>query len=262
MKKQKAEKIEKKDISVKVEHLTVAYNKRPVLWDIDVELPAGKLIAIVGPNGAGKSSFMQAMLNIIPRISGNIAFFEKELEDFRKKISYMPQAKYIDWDFPINVLELVTMGVYKKVGWFRSISHSHKEQINSALEKVGMLPYVNRQISQLSGGQQQRVFMARALVEDADLYCLDEPFAGVDATTEKAIFTILKELRKQKKTIIVVHHNVNMIREYFDHVVLLNLRLVDSGPVKETFTEKNLVKTYRGKLTLLDKAAADVIRNR
>lgn len=250
------------EICLKVEHLTVAYNKRPVLWDIDLALPTGKLIAIVGPNGAGKSTFMKAVLDIIPRISGSVRFCGQSIKDFRKKISFMPQKKNIDWDFPINVLELVTMGAYKKVGWFRRISRSYKDLIYQALEKVGMLSYANRQISQLSGGQQQRVFMARALVEDAELYCMDEPFAGIDATTEKSIFNILNELRKQNKTIIVVHHDINMIREQFEHVVLLNLRLVASGAVKDVFTKENLAKTYRGKLTLLDYAAEEVIRNR
>ncbi len=245
-----------------VQHLTVAYNKRPVLWDIDVTIPRGNLVAIVGPNGAGKSTFLQAMLNIVPSISGNVSFFGTSLKQYRKNISYIPQRKYIDWDFPINVIELVTMGVYKKVGWFSSIPKTYKDKIYQALEKVGMVAYAERQISQLSGGQQQRVFMARALVEDSDVYCMDEPFAGVDATTEKAIFTILKELRKQKKTIIVVHHNLNTVSEYFDYAILLNLNLVAAGKVKEVFTEKNLIKTYRGRLTLLDTAAREVIRKR
>ena len=248
------------DSNIIVQHLTVAYNKRPVLWDIDVTIPKGNLVAIVGPNGAGKSTFLQAMLKIVPSISGNISFFGKSLKQYRKSISYIPQRKYIDWDFPINVIELVTMGVYKKVGWFSSIPKIYKEQIRQSLKKVGMLSYAERQISQLSGGQQQRVFMARALVENSDVYCMDEPFAGVDATTEKAILNILKELRKQKKTIIVVHHNLNTVSQYFNYAILLNLNLVAAGKVSDVFTEKNLIRTYRGRLTLLDTAAREVIQ--
>jgi manganese/zinc/iron transport system ATP- binding protein len=230
---------------VEVEDMTVAYHVKPVLWDIDLKVPQGVLMAIVGPNGAGKSTLLKAMLNLIKPISGNVLFNGKSYENQRKHIGYVPQRGSVDWDFPTTVLDVVLMGRYGHIGWIKRSSLYDKAYAMNALEKVEMQEFSNRQISQLSGGQQQRVFLARALVQDADIYFMDEPFQGVDAKTEKAVIEILKELRKQGKTVIVVHHDLQTVKDYFDWVTLINTQLIASGPVDEVFTDKNLRKTYR-----------------
>ena len=233
------------EIAVKVEDLTIAYDLKPVVWDVDLDIKKGKLTAILGPNGAGKSTLLKAMLNLIPISSGKISFFGKSYKEFRKDISYVPQSESVDWDFPTDVLDVVMMGTYGKLGWIKRAGKKERELSLEALKKLGMEEFVDRQISDLSGGQQQRVFLARALVQDSEIYFLDEPLKGVDAKTEKEIMKILKELRDNGKTIIVVHHDLRTVEEYFDEVVLLNKLVIASGSVKDVFTEENINKAYR-----------------
>jgi manganese/zinc/iron transport system ATP- binding protein len=233
-----------KKIAVRVDDLTVAYKYKPVLWDIDLEVPEGILMAIVGPNGAGKSTLIKAILNIVKPVAGNIAIYGKPYRKNRSMVAYVPQKGSVDWDFPTTGLDVVMMGTYGNLGWIKRPGHKEKKASLEALEKVGMLEYRNRQISQLSGGQQQRIFLARALVQDALVYFMDEPFQGVDATTEIAIVNILKELRRSGKTLVVVHHDLQTVPEYFDWVTFLNVKKVATGPVKDIFNDDNLTKTY------------------
>ena len=237
-----------------IHDLTVAYHRKPVLWDIDLDLPEGRLIAVVGPNGAGKSTLIKAVLGLVPRASGAISIYGRPYDSQRHLVGYVPQRESVDWDFPVNAMDVVAMGLYRQIGWFKPVARRHQQKAIENLEKVGMAAYAKRQISQLSGGQQQRVFLARALAQDARLYFMDEPFAGVDVATERAIIALLKELKSAGKTCVVVHHDLQTVPAYFDHVVLLNLRVVDSGPIETVFTEENLKKTYGGKLTLLSQA--------
>lgn len=240
------------DKYIKIRDLTVAYDLKPVLWDIDLDFPKGKLIAIVGPNGAGKSTLIKAMLNLIPSISGTTSFNGLTYKEIQKEIAYVPQRGSVDWDFPTNVLDVVTMGRYGKAGWFKKINSNDINLSIEALKKVGMEKYLNRQISELSGGQQQRVFLARALVMEANIYIMDEPFQGVDIKTEVAIINILKELKETGKTVIVVHHDLETVPTYFDHVTLINMQIVANGSIKDVFTKENLDKTYQhNKLALL-----------
>lgn len=239
------------DYVVIANDLTVAYHKKPVLWDIDLEIPGGVLMAIVGPNGAGKSTLIKTMLNMIEPVTGDTKFWGESYEKQRKKIGYVPQRGSVDWDFPTNVLDVVTMGTYGKLGWIKRPGKKEKEKAREALEKVDMLSFADRQISQLSGGQQQRVFLARALVQNADIYFMDEPFQGVDAKTERAIISILRELRSMGKTVVVVHHDLQTVREYFDWITLLNKVIIDSGPVEKVFNEENLMKAYKSKVDKL-----------
>jgi len=213
-----------------VHDLTVAYHRKPVLWDVDLNIPEGSLTGIVGPNGAGKSTLLKACLDLIPKTSGEALVYGKTYEEQRDLIAYVPQRESVDWDFPISApLE--------------------------ALEQVGIAHLADRQISQLSGGQQQRVFLARALVQDAQIYFMDEPFAAVDAATEQAIIELLQSLNARGKTVLCVHHDLATVSRYFNHLVLLNMRVVANGPTSETFTRENLQKTYGGKLNLLDDVA-------
>jgi manganese/zinc/iron transport system ATP- binding protein len=237
---------------VSIHDMTVAYQRKPVIWDIDYIAPAGKLIAIVGPNGAGKSTLINASLDLAPRVSGSVRFFGESYRHARSRVGYVPQRSSVDWDFPVSALDVAAMGLYRKIGWCLPVTRKYKRMALEALDQVGMADYAHRQISQLSGGQQQRVFLARALAQNADLYLMDEPFAGVDAATERAIVALLRELRQQGKTALVVHHDLQTVREYFDEMLLLNMRVVASGPVQEVFTQENLRKTYGGKLPLLD----------
>lgn len=231
-------------LAVKVDDLTVAYNYKPVLWDIDLEIPKGVLMAIVGPNGAGKSTLIKAILGILKPIAGSVSIYGKPYHQQRSHVAYVPQKGSVDWDFPTVALDVVLMGTYGRLGWIKRPGAKEKKAALEALEKVGMLPFKNRQISQLSGGQQQRIFLARALVQDASIYFMDEPFQGVDATTEIAIINILKELRKGGKTVVVVHHDLQTVPEYFDWVTFLNVKKIAAGPIKETFNDDNLTKTY------------------
>jgi manganese/zinc/iron transport system ATP- binding protein len=248
--------------AIEVHDLTVAYRTQPVLWDVDLELPAGRLIAVVGPNGAGKSTLLKAILGLVKPITGWVKVFDQPYETRRSWVGYVPQRESVDWDFPTSAQDVVTMGLYGRIGWLRRPSREHRELARECLAKVGMEEYAGRQISQLSGGQQQRVFLARALAQDARLYLMDEPFAGVDATTERAILTLLQELKDAGRTVVAVHHDLQTVAEYFDHVVLLNMRLVAAGPVATTFTTENLQRTYGGRLTMLTQAAETLLAER
>ena len=236
---------------LEIHDLTVSYDKKPVLWDIDLSLPYGQLIGIVGPNGSGKTTLIKAIMNLVEASSGYIKIFDQPIDEVRGRISYVPQRESVDWDFPASVMDVVLMGRYGKLGIFRRPRKADIEVAMECLRKVGMENYKNRQISQLSGGQQQRVFLARALAQEADIYFMDEPFAGVDAATEKAIIALLREMSERNKTVIAVHHDLQSVKQYFDWVILLNLRLVASGPTDKIFTPELLHDTYGGKLTLL-----------
>jgi manganese/zinc/iron transport system ATP- binding protein len=238
-----------------IDDMTVAYHHKPVLWDIEYDAPEGKLIGIIGPNGAGKSTLIKAVMDLVPRASGRVRIYGKPYAKQRNLVGYVPQRESVDWDFPVNALDVVTMGRYGKIGWCRPVRKQDKDAALHALERVGMADYAHRQISQLSGGQQQRVFLARALAQDAKIYFMDEPFAGVDAGTEGAIIAILQELIQRGRTVFVVHHDLQTVRHYFDELIMLNMRIVARGPTEDVFTQENLKKTYGGKLTLLDEAA-------
>lgn len=240
--------------------MTVAYHRKPVLWDVDLDVPEHRLIGIIGPNGAGKSTLLKATLDLVPKASGRVLIFGKPYREQRKLVAYVPQRETVDWDFPVSALDVVAMGRYGKIGWCLPVGRDHKKAAMEALERVGLAAYAKRQISQLSGGQQQRVFLARALAQDAQVYLMDEPFASVDAATEKAIVNVLHDLKSTGKTVLVVHHDLNTVAEYFDHVILLNMRVVAHGPTAETFTQENLRKTYGGRLTLLTEAAEALAR--
>lgn len=240
-----------KDIALEIHDLTVSYEKKPVLWGVDFALPKGKIIGIVGPNGAGKSTLLKAIMGLIPTDSGFVKIFNQSLNRVRQRVSYVPQRESVDWDFPASVMDVVMMGRYASIGLLKRPKKADKDAAERALHQMGMMPFRNRQISELSGGQQQRVFLARAIAQNAEVYFLDEPFAGVDAATEKTIISLLKELADQGKTIVVVHHDLQSVATYFDWVILLNLRLVACGPTTEVFTNEKLEETYGGKLTLL-----------
>ena len=237
--------------AIEVTDLTIAYKDKPVLWDVDMQVPAGILMAIVGPNGAGKTTMIKSILGLIKPAAGQVLVYGKPYKEQRHLVGYVPQRGSVDWDFPTSVLDVVMMGRYGALGWLRRPGPAERTAALEALDKVGMKPYAERQISQLSGGQQQRVFLARALVQDAQLYFMDEPFQGVDATTERAIVTLLQELRSAGKTVVVVHHDLQTVPEYFDWVTMLNVRRIASGPVSEVFTEQNLRQTYGGKVAFL-----------
>jgi len=245
-----------------VHDLTVAYHRRPVLWDIDFTVPEGTLVGVIGPNGAGKSTLLKAALGLAPPASGWVKIYGRPYAEQRRAIGYVPQRESVDWDFPTDALDVVLMGRYGHLGWCRRPGRADRELALECLRKVGMADYARRQISQLSGGQQQRVFLARALAQDASLYFMDEPFAGVDAATEKAIVVLLNDLRDQGKTVLVVHHDLQTVREYFDWVILLNMRQIAVGPTEEAFTAENLQKTYGGRLNLVTEIAETVARQR
>lgn len=249
-------------VAVEVHDVTVAYHRRPVLWDVDLLIPSRRLVAVVGPNGAGKSTLLKAILGLVPLASGRIDVFGRPLRRARKLVGYLPQRETVDWDFPVDALGVVLMGRYGRLGWVRRPGREDRRVALEALEQVGMSPLARRQISQLSGGQQQRVFLARALAQQAQLYFMDEPFAGVDAATEAAIVRVLRSLRAEGRTVVAVHHDLQTVPDYFDHVVLLNQRLVAAGPTARVFTPENLQKTYGGRLTLLDEAAEAMRRAR
>lgn len=245
--------------AVEVHDVTVAYDRKPVLWDVDLALPAGRLIGVMGPNGAGKTTLLKAVLGLVPIASGRIEIFGEPLARCRRRVGYVPQRETVDWDFPVSALDVVLMGRYGRLGWLRRPGRADRAAAMEGLSRVGMADFAHRQISQLSGGQQQRVFLARALVQEADVYFMDEPFAGVDAATEAAIVELLKALRTSGRTVIAVHHDLQTAPEYFDYSVMLNLRVVAAGPTREVFNNKNLQETYGGRLTILD-AAGEALR--
>lgn len=241
---------------LEVQNLTVAYQKKPVLRSVSFQIPSGKLIGVLGPNGAGKSTMLKAVLGLLPKVDGEVKIFGKPYQEQRKLVGYVPQRESVDWDFPTNALDVVMMGRYGHLGWFRRPGAEERRIALDCLGKVGMADFAGRQISQLSGGQQQRVFLARALAQNAQLYFMDEPFAGVDATTEKAIIGLLHELKEQGKTVLVVHHDLSTVKEYFDHVLLLNGELVAEGTTADTFTPQNLQRTYGGRIAMIQDFAA------
>lgn len=237
-----------------VKGLHASYRKNKVLDDVSFEVYHGSLTSIIGPNGAGKSTLLKVLLELHPKLSGSVSFFGSSFTKEKARIGYVPQRGSVDWDFPTNALDVVMMGLYKQIGWLRLPSRDHKKRAMDALEQMGMADYADRQISQLSGGQQQRVFLARALVQDADLYFMDEPLAGVDAATERAIMSTLKELKDAGKTVMVVHHDLQTVEDYFDHVMLLNRTVINYGSTKEVFTKENLSQTYGGSLRWMKEA--------
>ncbi len=242
-------------VALSVRDLTVAYNRQPVVWDVGFSLPAGSLAAMVGPNGAGKSTVLKSCLDLLPRSSGEVLICGQHFRQARSRVAYLPQRESIDWDFPVSVLDVVAMGAYSRLGWFRRVGKKVKAEAGEALERVGLSAYADRQISQLSGGQQQRTFLARALMQDADIFFMDEPFSAVDASTERAVVELLKDLQSMGKTCLVVHHDLVTVPQYFDWVVLLNMRVVASGPTGEVYTQENLRKTYGGKVSVLTEAS-------
>lgn len=243
---------------LEIHDMTVAYHRKPVLWDIDLTVPEGALVGVVGPNGAGKSTLIKAALGLVPLASGKVEIFGQPYARCRHLVGYVPQRETVDWDFPVSALDVVLMGSYGRLGWFRRPGAAERRAAQAALAQVGLSEFAGRQIRQLSGGQQQRVFLARALVQDARLYFMDEPFAAVDATTEQTIVDLLRGLRAQGKTVLVVHHDLQTVREYFDQVILLNMRLVAAGPTETTFTRDNLQQTYGGRLAVLERVAEAV----
>jgi len=231
-----------------VRELTVSYGEKPAIFSIDATVPAESMTAIIGPNGAGKSTLLKAALGIVPRLSGRVLVFGQPLSEAMHRIAYVPQRASVDWDFPTRVIDVVLMGLYRELGLLRPVRRQHRERALACLDRVGMADFAGRQIGQLSGGQQQRVFLARALAQNADLYLLDEPFAGVDAATEKAIIDVLKALKSERRAVVCVHHDLATVAQYFDYVLLINVRKIAEGPVATTFTGENLQKTYGGRL--------------
>ena len=250
--------VDPSEIPIQIHDMTIAYHRKPVLWDVDLDVPEGQLVGIIGPNGAGKSTMITAIMDLLPKASGWVRIYGQPYERMRRSVGYVPQRESVDWDFPISALEVVTMWRYGLLGWMRRPRREDRRAAEEALDKVGMGDFAGRQISQLSGGQQQRVFLARALAQDTRIYLMDEPFAGVDATTEQAIIDILMELRALGRTILCVHHDLQTVTRYFDWVIMLNMRVVASGPTAEVFSEENLHKTYGGRLTVLSQAAEAV----
>ena len=232
------------DIIVKVEDLTVAYLDKPVLWDNDVSIIKGSRTAIVGPNGAGKSTLLKSILGLKKPLSGVVKIMGKNLKDVKKQIAYIPQAASVNWDFPTTVLDVVLMGRYVHLGWIKRPKREDYEIAKNSLEKIGMYEFKDRQISELSGGQRQRVFIARAIAQDAEIYFMDEPLAGVDKLTEKIIIDFLKEEQLKGKTSVVVHHDLNTLSNYFDHVIILNKKIVAEGRVEDVFTRENLDRAF------------------
>jgi manganese/zinc/iron transport system ATP- binding protein len=241
--------------ALKIEQLSVNYEKTPVLWDISLEIPQGHLAAVVGPNGAGKSTLLKTTLGLIKPLSGAVTFFGSPLKAVRRRIAYVPQKESVDWDFPITVFDLVLMGRYGRRGIFRWPTRQDRQDVRLYLEKVGLLEFGHRQISQLSGGQQQRAFLARALIQEADMYVMDEPFTGIDITSYQTIVAILQGLRNSGKTLVVVHHDLANVAEIFDWMILVNMRLVGCGPMQEVFTPEMIKKAYGTESILLGEAA-------
>ncbi len=237
--------------ALSVSDLTVSYGENLALWDVDLQIEAGCLAALVGPNGAGKSTLLKAALELIPRVTGTAVFFGQPLARARQGIAYVPQRSAVDWEFPVTVLDVALMGSYGRLGWLKRPRRTDRDQAVSCLQRVGIADLAHRHISELSGGQQQRVFLARALLQGADLYLMDEPFTGVDAATESTLIETMRSLRSEGKTVIVVHHDLQTVPEYFDEVVLLNREVVAQGPTGSVFTAENLQTTYGGKLALL-----------
>lgn len=243
---------------VEAHNLTIVYGRKPALWNVDFELPEKQVIGIMGPNGSGKSTLLKSIMGVVEPTSGFTKVYDQELSEVRDRVSYVPQRQDIDWDFPASVWDIVSMGRFQKRGLFKKLTAEDKDIITESLEKVNMLGFSKRQISQLSGGQQQRVFLARAIAQQGDLFLMDEPFAGVDIATEEMIISLLKEMKTAGKTLVIVHHDLHTAQSYFDHLVLLNTRLVASGPTQDVFTDQILTDTYGGKLTTIAKISQEL----
>ena len=250
----------KKCPALEIHDLIVSYQKKPVLYGVDLAVPEGSMVGVVGPNGAGKSTLIKTVMGLVSHAHGWVKVFGGDLKDSIKRVGYVPQRESVDWDFPVSVMDVVLMGCYGRSGLIKRPGRMEKEKAMEALEKVGLEAYSKRQISNLSGGQQQRVFLARALAQESDLYLMDEPFAGVDAATEVAIVELLGQIRDQGKTLIVVHHDLATAREYFDMILLLNMRVVGFGETNEVFNADLLQKTYGGRLTVLSEIAGEVAK--
>jgi manganese/zinc/iron transport system ATP- binding protein len=247
-----------RNVAVAVSGVTVAYREQPVLWDVDLEIPHGAVMGVVGPNGAGKTTLIRAILGLVKPLAGRVEILGQPYQQVRRNVAYVPQRGSVDWDFPSSVLDVTMMGRYGLLGWLRRPGRQERARAMEALDQVGMTALVDRQIGQLSGGQQQRVFLARALVQDAQVYFMDEPFAAVDAPTERAIVDVLHRLREDGRTVVVVHHDLQTVQEYFDQVALLNVHLVAAGPVNEVFTARTLRAAYGGHLAVPGEARPDV----
>ena len=245
-------------IALEVHDLTVSYHRKPVLWNIDLAVPEGQFVGIIGPNGAGKSTLIKSIMGLLPMASGWIQVYGRPVESQRDKIAYVPQRESVDWTFPVRAIDVVLMGRYGRLKWYQRIGKADRDHARHCLDRVGMLGYADRQISNLSGGQQQRVFLARALAQESQIYLMDEPFTGVDDATETAIVSILRELRESGKTVLVVNHDLQTAREYFDMLILINMRLVAFGPTEQVYTTELLQKTYGGRLTILSDVAEAV----
>lgn len=244
------------EIALEVHDLSVSYDRKPVLWGIDFEIPKGVLCGVIGPNGAGKSTLLKAIMEVGGHTSGYAKILGKPLDLVRNKVGYVPQRESVDWEFPVSVREVVSMGRYGSIGLFGRMRKADHDAVDQALEDVNLTELQDRQISQLSGGQQQRVFMARSLAQDAEVYFMDEPFAGVDAATEETIMRVLQRMKERGKTVFIVHHDLQTVQKYFDWIILLNMSLIAAGPMDSTFNNENLTKTYGGKLTLLSELSA------
>jgi len=234
----------KQQVALTVQNLTVAYQEEPVLWNLSATIYQGSLLGIIGPNGAGKTTFIKSLIGLIEPVAGAISFFDQSSSDVSKLVAYVPQRTAIDWDFPINAFDVVLMGTYGKLGWFARPGKQERRAAMTALEQVGMMQFADQPIGQLSGGQQQRIFLARALVQDALIYLLDEPFNAVDNVTEKLMICLLKDLCKRGKTVIVVHHDLQTLAEYFDWLLLLNRTCVAYGPVEQVLKPEYICAAY------------------
>ena len=236
------------DIAISLRNVTVSYGPVPALLDITVDIPKGKLVGVIGPNGSGKSTFIKSILGFVKPDVGDISIFSKDASTVKGQVAYVPQRGAVDWDFPITVREVAAMGRYGKRRWWQDLTRADMKIAEEALEKVRMSEFSRRQIGQLSGGQQQRVFMARALTQDADILLLDEPFAGVDASTERAILDVLQETKQRGKTVVVVHHDLATAAEYFDLIVLLKQRMFGFGTPRQVLSPKLLADVYEGNM--------------
>ena len=241
-------------VALHLEDVTVSYGERPALWDIDMDIPAGVIAGIIGPNGAGKSTLIKATLGLVPVSAGHIRLLGQPYDQQRQRVGYVPQRSSVDWEFPTTAVDVVTMGLYGQLSWWRWPGRGERDQALRALEQVGMEALADRQISELSGGQQQRVFIARAMVQAPDILLLDEPMAGVDATTERQIIDLLRRLRDEGRTVIVVHHDLQTVQRYFDWLAFLNVRVIAAGALESVYTANNLRRAYGGQIALLDEA--------
>jgi len=243
---------------IEAHNLTVLYGRKPAIWNVDFKLPEGQVIGIMGPNGSGKSTLLKAIMGVVNPTTGYTKVYDQELEKVRHKVSYVPQRQDIDWDFPASVWDVVSMGRFHIRGLFKRLTSEDNDIIQESLEKVNMLGFAKRQISQLSGGQQQRVFLARALAQQGELFLMDEPFTGVDIATEEMIVNLLKDMKSKGKTLVIVHHDLHTAQSYFDHLVLMNTRLVACGKTSDVFTDQILTDTYGGKLTTISKISQEL----